>query len=278
MSYRTEVMNWIGGNFFLREPFGFVFERVMMRDEAAPVTYGISDITGLQSALDGKTDGGHGHPMSDITGLSLALSGKSDISHTHIIADVSGLSTALSGKSNVGHVHAIADVSGLQTALNSKGTSNFSGSYNDLSDKPTIPSAQIQPDWAQTNSASMDFIKNKPVRSYSASSRPLNTAFQISTTMDVFVSYSILVTSIAAILVGSRGRVTLRYADNSAMTLNPVDVMSCEAGVGSGVVVTNYIPVSLSGIIPRGKFVMIQTSNLVGTPTYAVANAQEVAF
>lgn len=38
----------------------------------------------------------------------------------------------------------------------------FSGSYNDLTDKPTIPDAQIQSDWNQTNTGAKDFIKNKP--------------------------------------------------------------------------------------------------------------------
>ena len=37
-----------------------------------------------------------------------------------------------------------------------------SGSYNDLSDKPTIPDAQIQSDWSQSNTSAKDFIKNKP--------------------------------------------------------------------------------------------------------------------
>ena len=36
------------------------------------------------------------------------------------------------------------------------------GSYNDLRDKPTIPAAQIQSDWNQTNESSLDYIKNKP--------------------------------------------------------------------------------------------------------------------
>lgn len=36
------------------------------------------------------------------------------------------------------------------------------GSYNDLSNKPTIPT-QVQADWNQTNSAAADYIKNKPV-------------------------------------------------------------------------------------------------------------------
>jgi len=37
-----------------------------------------------------------------------------------------------------------------------------SGSYNDLSDKPSIPAAQVQSDWAQTNTSAVDYIKNKP--------------------------------------------------------------------------------------------------------------------
>lgn len=42
------------------------------------------------------------------------------------------------------------------------GTSNFSGAYNDLTGKPTIPAAQIQSDWNQTDNTALDFIKNKP--------------------------------------------------------------------------------------------------------------------
>lgn len=37
-----------------------------------------------------------------------------------------------------------------------------SGSYNDLSDKPTIPAAQVQADWDVTDTTSKAFIKNKP--------------------------------------------------------------------------------------------------------------------
>ena len=46
------------------------------------------------------------------------------------------------------------------TAWNGK--SDFSGSYNDLTDKPTIPAAQIQSDWNQGDNTSLDYIKNKP--------------------------------------------------------------------------------------------------------------------
>ena len=40
--------------------------------------------------------------------------------------------------------------------------SDFSGSYNDLTDKPDIPDAQIQSDWGQNDNTKVDYIKNKP--------------------------------------------------------------------------------------------------------------------
>lgn len=50
-----------------------------------------------------------------------------------------------------------------------------SGSYNDLSDKPTIPAAQIQSDYTQSDSSALDYIKNKPDLSVYATSSSLAT-------------------------------------------------------------------------------------------------------
>lgn len=54
-----------------------------------------------------------------------------------------------------------------------------SGSYNDLTDKPTIPDAQVQSDWNQADSSAVDYIKNKPdlilVRSATANPASFNT-------------------------------------------------------------------------------------------------------
>lgn len=60
--------------------------------------------------------------------------------------DNANLASALNAKANV------ADLATVAT----------SWSYNDLTNKPTIPSWQIQSDWNQTNSSEVDFIKNKP--------------------------------------------------------------------------------------------------------------------
>ena len=59
--------------------------------------------------------------------------------------------------------------SAMQSALSVKANSAdlatvaTTGSYNDLTNKPTIPAAQIQSDWNQSDNSAADYIKNKPV-------------------------------------------------------------------------------------------------------------------
>lgn len=49
-----------------------------------------------------------------------------------------------------------------------------SGSYNDLSNKPTIPAAQVQSNWTQTTTTAADYIKNKPTLATVATSGSYN--------------------------------------------------------------------------------------------------------
>jgi uncharacterized protein YigE (DUF2233 family) len=113
----------------------------------------IANVSGLQTALDGKSATthlhagvyspvGHSHVIADVTGLQTAIDGKSatthlhtgvyaPVTHTHVIGDTTGLQTALDGKSAtthlhtgvyapVSHSHVIGDTTGLQTALDGK--------------------------------------------------------------------------------------------------------------------------------------------------------------
>ena len=50
--------------------------------------------------------GPHTHPISDVTNLQTSLDGKAASSHVHAIADVTGLQTALDGTAASDHVHA----------------------------------------------------------------------------------------------------------------------------------------------------------------------------
>lgn len=87
---------------------------------AASHTHTVANVTGLQTALDGKAGASHVHTIANVTGLQTALDGKSATSHVHVIADVTGLQTAIDGKAAASHVHTIANVTGLQTALDAK--------------------------------------------------------------------------------------------------------------------------------------------------------------
>lgn len=78
-----------------------------------------------KTKLDGLVQGGDGGPVaiSDVTGLQAALDNKAAIVHAHNITDIPGLETELDGKADTGHVHAVADVTGLQAALDGKAAS-----------------------------------------------------------------------------------------------------------------------------------------------------------
>ena len=65
----------------------------------------------------------HSHAISDITSLQTTLDGKASSSHSHAISDVTDLQTTLDGKAASTHSHAIADVTDLQTTLDAKATS-----------------------------------------------------------------------------------------------------------------------------------------------------------
>lgn len=73
---------------------------------------------------------------------------------------------------DAGYLTSVAwgDVTGKPTFA----TVATSGSYNDLSNKPTIPAAQVQSNWTQTTTTAVDYIKNKPTLATVATSGSYN--------------------------------------------------------------------------------------------------------
>jgi hypothetical protein len=126
------VVSW---NTILNKPLKFPSEEH---------THLISDIVGLQDAIDSK--GGemedHTHDISDVIGLQdvldskvgeVELDSKADLEHLHIISEVNGLQNALDskvdaieldGKADLEHLHIISDVDGLQDALDTKASTS----------------------------------------------------------------------------------------------------------------------------------------------------------
>lgn len=137
------------------------------------------------SALASKADTSALAAKADVS----ALAGKADLSHTHAISDVTNLQTTLNNKADTSALSAKADVSALDDYALTTDLSNYvptsqlanyvptsqlanytptsglatvatSGSYNDLTNKPTIPAAQVNSDWNSVSGVSQ--ILNKP--------------------------------------------------------------------------------------------------------------------
>lgn len=113
-------------------------------------------------------------------------------------------------------------------------------------------------------------------RSFTSPTRSLNSAFQISTTRDVYVSYATDIACSATVLVGQSGTVVLEYADNSGMSTNVVTVQQSTASASGVLNMATIATATLTGVIPVGKYVRLRTVNNVGSPTFSYRTAQEV--
>lgn len=92
----------------------------------------------IKKALDNKADENHIHTSEDITDLQDKLNNKANINHTHSHTDIDDWDTELSKKANSTHNHTVSQVTDIAEVAKS-------GSYNDLSDKPEIPSKYTLP-------------------------------------------------------------------------------------------------------------------------------------
>lgn len=117
-------------------------------------------------------------------------------------------------------------------------------------------------------------------KAFANPTRSLNSAFQISTSRDAAVSYSVDISTAISLTTGQTGTVYLRYADDSGFTTNVIEVCRFVNGntgtLTIGLALTQNGTGTLSGVIPAGKYVKLVTENNTGTPTFTYRRAQEV--
>lgn len=121
-------------------------------------THAISEVTGLQSALDGKAASSHGThvtysttaPVMDGTASVGTASTVARSDHKHPTdtsrasqTDLDALTTVVSGKANSSHTHTIANVTNLQTSLDAKQSTITGGASTITSSNLTTSRALI---------------------------------------------------------------------------------------------------------------------------------------
>lgn len=117
-------------------------------------------------------------------------------------------------------------------------------------------------------------------RSFSYTTRSLNTCYQISATRDADVSYTVEVLSTLTLTGGAFGTVYLRTYSNSSCTTGTQELNRDGNGNTGTVVVgiaTNQTGFAkLTGTVQAGSYVQIVTENTTGTPTFTARPGQEV--
>lgn len=113
-------------------------------------------------------------------------------------------------------------------------------------------------------------------RSYNYPTRTFNTAFQVSTTQDAHVTYTIDISVASLLLGGTSGRVYLEYADDAGMTTNLVTVNESANSAAGILNLTTIGPGNVSGWIPANKYVRVRTANVNGSPTFTFVRSAEI--
>ena len=122
-------------------------------DGSANVSWSLDEI--------GASASSHTHTISNVTNLQTALDGKSNTGHTHDYSELNNpptipvVDSALSSTSTNAIQNKV-----VTNALNGKANSSHTHSYKDLSDKPTIPVVD-----SALSSTSTNAIQNKVVKS-----------------------------------------------------------------------------------------------------------------
>lgn len=118
---------------------------------------------------------------------------------------------------------------------------------------------------------------NSMARSFATTTRSLNTAFQISSTRDAFISCPITASPTLTLTSGQTATVTSQYADNSTMTTNVQTLPGFTDGntgvLALGAGLSQTVGTSIGGFVPAGKWLKFTTS---GAATPTLGNCQEV--
>jgi hypothetical protein len=115
---------------------------------------------------------------------------------------------------------------------------------------------------------------------FTATSRALNTAFQLSTARLGYVTYAVDIAATLSLTAGATGTVFLEAAADSGFTTAVREVArSVNGNTGTltvGLGLTQNVTAIVSGYISANEWVRIRTANTVGTPVFTYRNGQEV--
>jgi hypothetical protein len=112
-----------------------------------------------------------------------------------------------------------------------------------------------------------------PAMAYNTAARSLNIPFMVSDQRTSIVSYNILITNTATIILGNNGQLFLETKTGAGAWTT---ISTGQSNVGSGLVFSGSGTQSIFGVVGRGDSVRIRSNNVTGTPTYGPPTGMEI--
>lgn len=152
----------------------------------------------------------------------------------------------------------------------------------------TLPAAQTQADWNETDNSAIGFVKNKPAAAFTnnpthsiITTAAAANGFLLSSTRNAQVAYSVSITTTSTIGSAGAGYVVLEIcATNSATAGDWVEIGRATnsqtitlAAVLQSVQVASQ---SISGVVPAGYYVRLRSVASSGSPVFAFVSGQEI--
>ena len=161
------------------------------------------------------------------------------------------------------------------------------GSYADLTNKPTIPAAQVQSDWTQATTTAVDYIKNKPNLAAVATSgsyndlsnKPTIPAAQVNSDWDAVSGVAQILNKPTLATVATSGsyndlsnKPTIPTVNNATLTIqkNGTDVQTFTANSSSNKTANITVPTTVAELSDASTYV---TQNSLATD---LANKQDL--
>jgi hypothetical protein len=229
------------------------------------ITIGITNVTGLQTSLDGKLGTNPTLAIANISNLQTTLDGKLGTNPTLQISNIAALQTALDGKLSGSFPIAISNVSGLQTSLDGK-----------LATNPTLQISNIAA--LQTN------LDSKLSLTGSAANLTNFPTVALASNITGTAALATNVTGVVALVNGGTGATNATGA-RTALGVGSSDVFvgltNLGTGTGQGFASTPYILGSTNSTTPNNAVLALDSSgvrSVAGLTLAALTNTDNAAF
>lgn len=181
-------------------------------------------------------------------------------------------------------------IAGMRTWILNRNPTSSESTGTSGSGQPFAPIAQWD-EWINISSGerflcsdptpdALVWLRDVSKRVQSQANRSLNSAFQISSTRDCFVNYSVDVSCTLSLTTGQTGTIFLEIASDSGFTTNVQELCRFVNGntgtLTIGLNLTQNCTGTLSGYIPVAYYCRLRTANTIGSPIFNFRSGQEI--